>query len=155
MMLFKKREKKNKSVLMKELTNAEKDMLQQKINDQYPYITQFGAHIAINTQALGGKLTPLFLRADLWIARYDEVRTLAKAMACRDQKLEWVIGVAEHCASCLKLNGKVKRGSYWTAQGVLPRVAGSTVLDCGGYNCQCELRRTNKPVTPGPLPRLP
>lgn len=142
-------------VKMDELTNAERDALQQRINDQFPYITQFGVYIALNTKELGGKRGPLYDRAELWVARYGEIVNQAKALACKDQKLIWNLGPTEHCGSCIRLSGRVKRGSYWTEKGILPRRAGAGYLDCGGYNCQCSLDPTTAPITPGPLPRLP
>lgn len=142
-------------VKMNELTPAERQALEQKIFDQFPYITTLGAFVAANTRAEGGKLATLYGRLNLWTARYQEVVNQAKAMACKDKKLMWTLGAAEHCPSCLKLAGKVKRGSFWTEQGILPRQAGAGYLECGGFNCQCTLVPTDAPITPGPLPRLP
>jgi hypothetical protein len=84
------------------------------------------------------------------------VRDKAKVMACADTKLEWVQGPSEEgCGSCSRLNGKVKRASYWNRVNVLPRVHGAPYLACNGFRCQCELKETNKPLSKGPLPRLP
>lgn len=92
-------------------------------------------------------------RLPMWINRYREVRTQAQTMACSDQKLMWVLGPSEnHCPSCSKLAGKVKRGSVWRAAGIQPRIFD---LACHGFNCLCELVPTNEPSSRGPLPRLP
>ena len=57
-------------------------------------------------------LTPMFKRADIWIGRWEGVRSEARIMACADQKLEWVQGPSEEgCTSCSRLAGKVKRAS--------------------------------------------
>ncbi len=94
-------------------------------------------------------------RVNIWINGYGAIAARAAAMAGKDQKLEWRLGVAEHCVSCLKLNGKVKRASWWIDNQVLPRVPASEVLACHGFNCQCGLFPTDKPLSRGRMPNLP
>lgn len=94
-------------------------------------------------------------RLQLWYARWGAVVEMGKAYACSDQKMEWMLGQSEHCESCLKLSGKVKRMSYWEKMGILPRVPGATYLKCRGWNCQCSLVITTAKATPGRLPSLP
>jgi hypothetical protein len=91
-------------------------------------------------------------RLPMWINRYTEVVNTAKTMACANQKLMWTLGPTEHCSSCLKLEGKVKRGKFWQESGVLPQ---SRQLECGGFRCQCSLQPTDAPLSRGSLPRLP
>ncbi len=134
-------------------TQKMKNALQSKINEQFTHIMGLADDIVI--QADGGKLSAAFRRIEIWVARYGEVKQLGTLLACGDKPLEWVIGIAEHCKSCLKLNGKVKRASFWENKGILPRVAGATYLDCKGYNCKCSLLPTDKPLSKGKLPSLP
>ena len=94
-------------------------------------------------------------RAALWANRYREVVNVAKTMAGQDKKFEWVLGPTEHCKSCLKLSGIVKRGSVWQKAGIYPQMAPNGNLECGGWNCQCELVETDKPARRGGFPRLP
>lgn len=47
----------------------------------------------------------------------------------------------EHCETCRQLHGQIHRMSAWVERDLLP---GSSALDCKGYFCGCELRRTNK-----------
>jgi len=108
----------------------------------------------------GGKLAPLFSRVERWVGRYNDLRNQAKLMACKDQKLEWVLGrqVKKHCNSCIKLAGVIKRASYWQKHDVRPQHP--TKLECmisaGGVSvCGCEFRKTDLHCTPGPLPKLP
>ena len=137
-----------------ELTTDERNTLQDRINSELAYIPGLANDIDEAVE-VGGKITPLLKRADLWANRYEEVKNQAKVMVCKNAKLEWVLGEAEHCTSCLKLSGKVKRASYWNDKGVIPRVAGASYLECKGYNCKCELKQTGKPLSKGPLPKLP
>jgi hypothetical protein len=91
----------------------------------------------------------------LWGNRYLEMQGMGEALAGKDQKAMWVLGIADHCISCLKLAGKVKRYSWWYGNKVLPRVAGAEYLECKGYRCQCQLKATSAAQSPGKMPRLP
>ena len=81
-----------------------------------------------------------------------EVVNLARTMADANQKLVWGLGPTEHCRTCLKLDGKVKRAEVWAAANIRPQ---SPDLACGGWRCQCTLEPTDAPASPGPLPRIP
>jgi hypothetical protein len=91
-------------------------------------------------------------RIPMWVNRYTEVVNTAKTMAGADRKLKWVLGPTEHCSSCLKLAGKVKRGSFWQASGIQPQ---SSSLACGGFNCKCSLQPTTDRASAGRLPSIP
>lgn len=135
-----------------ELTLEELSRLQEEINNDLLYVMNFAAAIVNNSKLNGGKLGPLLSRTVYWNDRYQQVRDIAKTMACADQKYQWVLNPAEHCTSCLKLDGKVKRGSTWSAANVYPK--NWDLLVCGG-GCKCDLTPTDLPLSPGPLPVLP
>jgi hypothetical protein len=99
--------------------------------------------------------TSLRNRIDIWANRYNETRSTGSVMACQDQKLEWFLGNADHCKTCIKLNGRVMRASRWQELDVHPQDTRPGKLECKGFNCDCELSKTTKPATPGPLPSLP
>lgn len=136
-----------------DLSADDLDQLQKRINDQFPFTASLAD--SIETQSDGGKLNDQFAKLNGWFSRYGEIVELGKVIACGDENLVWVLGVAEHCSSCKKLSGIVKPASFWNESGILPRVAGASYLECSGYNCQCSLQRTNKPITSGKLPSLP
>jgi hypothetical protein len=138
-----------------ELSPAEISALTNLVNSQLPPLVGFSADIAERSKANGGKLGPLLSRGNSWINRYPQAVSQGKAMACQDKKLEWRLGEAEHCSSCLKLAGKVKRASFWAESGIIPRVAGADYLECRGYNCQCDLVPVTFNASSGPLPSLP
>lgn len=95
-------------------------------------------------------------RLSLWCKRYADMRSFAAVLIGKDAPLEWIYDPEkEHCDSCRRLNGKVKRASFWKAAGVLPQNPPNPLLKCGGWRCGCELRPTNKPLTRGGLPKLP
>lgn len=51
---------------------------------------------------------------------------------------QWKYGDTEHCADCRRLNGQKHRFKDWKAR-IMPK---SSALECGGYNCKCELVKT-------------
>lgn len=138
-----------------ELTYNETVRLDVEVQGLMTYIPPLAQHVMQNSKAQGGKLQPLLQRGEMWTARYEQLKQQGQALACADKKLEWVLGDAEHCSSCLKLNGKVKRASTWYDSGIIPRVAGADFLVCKGYRCQCALIPTTDKMSPGPLPNLP
>jgi hypothetical protein len=138
-------------IAMDELTAPEVQAMLDMINGQMQYIITFGADIQDNSQANGGKLEPLFGRGEMWINRYNEARIRGGALACADQKREWIYGnTREHCRSCAGYVGKVYRYSVWQANGALPR---TSALECRGFKCGCDLVPTTKRITPGRFPR--
>ena len=139
-----------------ELTDAELDKLNNMIFDAYGHVADFGVWVEEHSRANGGRLTDAFARLPLWADRYDQVVIQGRVMAARDGKLVWVLGHTEqHCSSCLKLTGQVRRASFWNDRGILPRVPGAPYLECGGWRCDCDLIPTDAPISRGRLPSLP
>jgi len=117
----------------------------------YDYIVKI-----VGTKDAGGKWATVAARVETWAIRYRDVLNLARLLTCADKKLKWVLGMTtEHCSSCLKLAGKVKRASYWHENGIRPQNPPNPLLECGGYGCLCELLPTDEPMSRGPLPGLP
>lgn len=138
-----------------DFTDAEKEAIEDKVDAHSIYLAEFGRWIQ-EQATLDAKLQSLNPRVSLWYERYNELVQLGKAMACADMKLEWVLDpTLENCDSCAKLNGKVKRASFWYERGIIPQVAGAHYLACNGYNCGCTLLPTDKPMSKGRLPSLP
>jgi len=136
-----------------DMTAEERTQLEQVIYSEFSHIDGFLTAIEQGSKANGGKLGPLMARADLWINRYRDVQNQAKQAAKNDPKLEWILGpTEEHCSSCSRLNGKVKRASVWRRANIRPQIQD---LACRGFNCLCILQPTDKPLSKGPLPKLP
>jgi hypothetical protein len=126
--------------------------------NEISFIPDLLAAVQAGSKANGGKLAPLLRRADTWGLRYADVVSRARVMCGADQKLQWTLNYSrvakEHCPSCLKLSGKIKRASYWKREGVQPQSPINDKLECQGFGA-CGLVPTDEPCTPGPLPRLP
>ena len=125
-------------------------ILQDVIAEEFTYIEDFGAAIekaALEEQPIDGLLG----RAKLWTNRYNEVVNLAKLTTRPKDRYKWVIGsTAEHCSTCIGLNGKVATAEEWLASGYRPQ---GRNLECGGWNCQCRLIYTEEPVTQKGTPK--
>jgi len=133
-----------------ELTDEERNALRSEIIKETNFIDALGQAVLAKNRASGGKLEPLYARAELWVAAYNRVRTLSSTYAAADQKHVWNLGRAkEHCRDCARYNGKVHRMSVWRKYGAIPQ---SYELYCHGYKCTCSLSPTNAPATPGRPP---
>jgi len=134
-----------------ELTVEELTARDEFIFNQNEFAAGFIDDIAAQSKANGGNLTPLLQRGEMWINQYESAKGQAEAMACANEKRIWVLGRTEHCKTCQALAGQVRRLSFWQ-NNVLPRNAPNSKLECRGFNCQCSLQKTDKPISRGRLP---
>lgn len=117
-----------------EWSDMERQQLARRIAYENQWIAGLGEDIQRGSRANGGKLKVFYPRLEVWIGRWEGVQSEARTMACADRKFEWVIGPSEqNCSSCSRLNGKVKRGSFWHERGILPRIHDAPYLECGGW----------------------
>lgn len=121
------------------------DELEGMILSEYDFVDGLGADV------LDG-MTPAEMqsRAELWGNRYLDAYNKATAIIA-DQYgglLEWVYGDAEHCDTCLALNGTVAYQFEWEDAGVKPQSPPNSRLDCEGWKCKCRLEFTDKKRTP-------
>jgi len=135
-----------------ELTTEERETLRRETLRDLFYVLDLASDIESGSKSNGGKLAPLYRRAELWINRYNAIRNMAKTMACQDGKLRWEYGDTIHCSSCLKLNGRVYRASVWQKYDIHPQ---HPSLECGGWRCQCRLVPTDEPTNRGRPPAIP
>lgn len=122
------------------------------IQAELSHVADLALFVQQNDKAHDGTLETCLTRLDLWVPRYTDMQNQARLMVCGDEKLEWIYGDTLHCESCLALHGCVKRASYWRKVDVKPQSPPNYSLICQGWNCQCQLLPTDKPITKGPLP---
>jgi hypothetical protein len=138
-----------------ELTVDELTARDEFIFEQNDLAPNFIDVVAANSKANGGQLQPLMQRNEMWVNQYESAKQQSTALACKNEKRKWILGpVEKSCRTCPRLAGQVRRLSFWN-NNVLPRNAPNSKIECGGYNCQCRLIKTNEPITRGPLPKLP
>lgn len=146
---------KSVGILPAELTATEQLALSNLIYTETSYIDGFLSAVETNNKASGAKLGAALTRAALWGNRYEDAKNQARLAAEGDPKLKWELGPTEHCSTCAKLAGKVKRASTWLAHGVQPQNPPNPSLECQGWNCKCILLPTDDRLSPGPLPKVP
>lgn len=139
-------------VMPDELTPEEAGAMQASVFQQLLFLQGFADYIFQNSRAMNNSLPAVINRMSLWLNRWNQFVNQGRMMASLDKKAEWVMGPTEHCPSCLKLSGKVKRNSQWIAAGIHPQ---SRLLACGGFRCKCQLLPTDKPMSKGRLPKIP
>jgi len=88
----------------------------------------------------------MLARSDLWVSALRTLAGKATARELADVMVTWKYGDTEHCRTCLSLNGKRKRLSWFVDNGYIPQENDSETLDCGGWRCQCELVNDKKDV---------
>ena len=128
------------------------ESLEAMILGQYDYVDQFYRDI-VDARADGTSVSPLLARAKLWANRWNEAYNEAVRLITLQGggNLVWEYGDAEHCNTCLSLNGIVARASEWDTLGVKPQ---GEMLECGGWNCKCALVSTDKRRSPNAYGRI-
>jgi len=96
-------------------------------------------------------------RAEIWAKRYPDAVNRA-TLAIAEQmggKLVWRLGATEeHCETCAALNGIVAYAADWREAGVQPQSPPNTQLECGGWQCDCKLERTEARRTRGAVDKI-
>lgn len=139
-------------IMPEDLTQAEKGALSLQINENIAAVMGFADEVASHTRDGGYLVGTLYKRAEMWAARYDQIRSMAMMYAGKDQKLKWTIGACrEHCADCMTLQGRVYRASTWKKYDLYPK---KRTLACRGFRCCCKFVPTKDPCTPGRPPSI-
>jgi len=133
-----------------ELTEEEETAKTAFIREQETFIGGFGEAIQEANNRDSRTIFPLFNRAKLWLDRYPEAKANGHAMACANEKTEFLFGpTKEHCSTCSGLVHRVYRNSVWVKHNAVPPHNWNFV--CRG-GCKCRLQPTSKPITRGRFP---
>lgn len=137
-----------------EITPKEQMQLSAIIFREYSFVPNLANFIYANRKGKG-LLGSVLQRMTTWANRYTDVSNRAKVAAESDPKLKWTIGpTTDHCGTCAKLNGKIKRASWWD-EHVMPQMPPNPNLECKGWKCLCELIPTTEPMSRGRMPGVP
>lgn len=129
-------------------TMEEEIALSNMIIEQWGYVPGLADWLSDNNKESGKLFRDTLYREQMWVNAYQQAYNLALQMAQNDPKLEWILGDTEHCRTCSKYSGKVKRASYWQKIGASPQ---SPDLECKGVRCDCRLEISKKPLSRGYL----
>ena len=141
---------------MDELTPELFSAMMTMIDSEREHIDGFYQAI-VNARVDGTPVEPLLQRAKLWANRWKEAYEQAQHLitASMGGKEEWVMDEEkENCPTCLSLNGKVAFATEWDKAGFKPQHPPNDLLDCGGWDCGCERKPTNKRRSPKVLDTL-
>lgn len=139
-----------------EMSLEERNALQIMIVNERSRMNEFLTYCEQNAKSTGAAWSKCDAKAQLWAMRAKDARNKALTMAKSDPKLMWTLGRTEkHCSTCSKLNGKVKRASYWRQLNLQPQNPPNHLLECQGWHCDCSLSPTEERLSKGTLGNLP
>lgn len=119
------------------------------ILSEYEHVDQLYRDI-VDARVDKTPLEPLLMRAQLWANRWNDAYNTAKQMiaAHYGQRMMWVYGDTDHCVTCQSLNGIVAYAREWEQLQVRPQSPPNSLLQCGGWRCQCRLEVTERRRSP-------
>ena len=125
-------------------SSRDKKLVNGWIVTQASYINEFvdGA-IAANKETGDARTkarNDMMDRAQLWVDNLNALGNLGTASRKGDMMVGWSVGSTEHCPTCLGLNGKTAKLSWFVSRGLIPQMRGNPNLKCKGYKCQCKLK---------------
>lgn len=123
-----------------ELDADEQTQVQMWLRDQSGYVTNF----ANTVYGRGLSAAQIRQHAEMWANKsLQDIYDAGRMAADKNGMYEWVLGKAEHCDDCRKLEGQRHRFKQYFTKNLLPK---SPKLACGGWNCACNLVRTQAPA---------
>lgn len=106
---------------------------------QFEYVADF-THAIEDALRDKEKQTQVLARAELWCNSVAAAGMAGLNAARSAEIVIWQLGATEeHCATCAWLDGQRHRRRWFTERGYIPRQPGNDKLECGGWNCDCEL----------------
>ncbi len=116
--------------------------LEEMIIGQYDYVDQYYRDI-VDARVDGTPVAPLLSRAQMWANQWNTAYNEAIRLITLENggNLIWQTGEAEHCTTCLALDGIVASAVEWEESGWKPQ---SEDLECHGFNCKCSLSPTSQ-----------
>lgn len=147
-------------VLPEDMTEEDKSYLQEIIDSEISHLDGLADDIQqAQSDQVGWE--QFSYRVDLWTNRYLDTVNQARLYFGDKERLIWNLGSAEvHCHTgdngkpgigCADLNGIVLFAYEWEQVGIRPQ---SSLTNCQGWNCTCELVPTSERRTYGGLSKV-
>ena len=141
----------------KDMTDQWEQIYQGLVTEQFQYVDQYAADIVAARSREGASIDPFRARVSMWAYNYTSTVNTSKIVtASPEDRFIWKLGRTEqHCETCAALNGVVATAKDWDAlrsKGIEPQ--GDNLM-CGGWNCDCTVEITDKPLTKGGIPDVP
>lgn len=123
-----------------EMDNEDAMMIVELSTEQLDFVTDFvrAVHDAKTDKAQQRDI--LDSRIPLWTASIEAVGAAGLASAKKNEMVTWKLGATEeHCKTCQSLNGQSHRRKWFASRNYFPQKPGAA-MECGGYQCLCELQ---------------
>lgn len=132
------------------------DQLDAMILSEYDYVDGFASYVADTAKTEGATIDGPLARAELWAQRYTDVYNEAIVRTADGKtKYVWRLGdTEENCPQCRALDGLVAFAREWEESGFRPQQPPNSMLECGGWRCDCSLEETTDRRSSGALDRL-
>lgn len=119
-----------------DLNQDEERTFKRWLADQSGFVTNLGREATKE-----GFAADVHNRATMWANKsLEPIYRQGLLSADANGMYEWVLGATEeHCKTCLRMNGQIHRLKSYDDKGITPK---SDKLECGGWRCDCGLRRT-------------
>jgi hypothetical protein len=116
--------------------------LEAMILGQYDYVDGFYRDI-VDARVDGTPVSPLLSRAAMWSNQWTAAYNEALRLITLENggNMIWILGEAEHCPTCLALDGIVASAKEWQDSGWKPQ---GENLACHGFNCKCSCPPTSQ-----------
>lgn len=136
-----------------DMTEDDKQVIQDIIDSEYDHVLDLASAVegaqSLDIDAFRSQFRS---RIDLWVNRYNDVRSQAMVYFGEKTRMVWKLGATEeHCATCATLNGVVAYATEWEESGVAPQGPPNDALECGGWRCDCSLEVTEQRRSPNAL----
>lgn len=117
----------------------EKRKANELVATQLAYVTDFCKAVRESRDDRALQRNILDNRIDIWARSIEAAGEVGRADGAANEMVTWKWGpTEEHCKDCKQLNGQKHRRKWFADRGFWPRRPGAS-MECGGYNCQCEL----------------
>jgi hypothetical protein len=134
-----------------EFESEDRDFINAIIEEEKSHVPDLLSFIDGLANDPTARLSDADYRLNMWANRYPDVQDQAKVYFGKRTRLQWTLGDAEHCETCLALSNIVAWAQEWQVAGIQPK---SRDLACKGYNCACSLDITSKRRSPNALSRI-
>ena len=128
-------------VSVNSLEGNDKTQFAKWLSEQSGFVTSLGDRI-FKADAKPNAISS----ASIWANKsLNSVYQAGLMSADRNGMYVWMLGdTLESCRTCRRADGQVHRLKAWHDSGIMPQ---SSHLECGGYQCKCSLKKTNKPAS--------
>lgn len=129
-----------------QLTVQMREMIDEKIAANVEAINGFAEDIyagRYSAERLGEE--GISNRVELWTGALIGAYALGQVNRSSDPYWMWVLGDANHCSDCIRLNGQVHTASEWRAAGLQPQ---ANTLKCT-WHCKCRFVEVTGPSQGG------